>query len=337
MKCISDSALLTKIHQEENVTRCTYCLTRRVHCIDTTKLAEKLEIFFYGLVEDAGGKKFSEILDYYGVFEQSLEKVEHIVQDAFGEEILDKTFSFNFELDGFKVQWADFKEEIKHGNRFFPRGIIYSSLFSSSKANVDAAVFFQLLEQLKTQVYPQDAFYRARISDSMIDLSKMGCPPKEIATGGRANPVGIPYLYLSDNIETCIAEVRPSNTSKVVVAKFSPIKELVVLDLTSPRKLCSASSFEEEQLSIVLNYLNLLEQLSLDLSRPVSKESSQLEYIPTQFLCEFIKSVPDFSGLMFKSSFSVGNNYVFFNDGDLQAHDACQHEVYETRHRTRLV
>jgi hypothetical protein len=325
------------VHQEENVTRCTYCGTRRVHCIETIKLSEKLEIFFYGLEEEVNGKKFSEILSYYGVFEQSLEKIEHIVHDAFGDEILDKAYKFNFELDGFKSQWADFKEEIKHGNRFFPRGTMYSSLFSSSKESLDAAVFFQLLEQLETQVYPQDDFYRARISDSIIDSSKMGCPPKEITTGGRANPVGIPYLYLSDNVETCIAEVRPSNTSKVFVAKFSPVSELMVLDLTSPRKLCSASSFEEEQLSTVLNYLSLLEQLSLDLSRPVSRESSQLEYIPTQFLCEFIKSVPGFSGLMFKSSFSSGNNYVFFNDSALQAHVTQQYEVYETRHKSRLV
>tara|TARA_R110002012_G_scaffold218313_1_gene389599 strand:+ start:1949 stop:2944 length:996 start_codon:yes stop_codon:yes gene_type:complete len=329
--------LITLVHKEENVTRCTCCGSKRVHCIDSKKLSEKLEIFFYGLVENEDGKKFSEILDCYGVFNREKDSIENIVNDAFGDDILDKKYIFDFDLDGFKVQWEDFKKEIKHGNRFFPRGTIYSSLFSSSEESVDAAVFFQLLEQLKTQVYPQDQFFRARISDFKLDASDMGCPPKEIASGGRANPVGIPYLYLADNVATCIAEVRPSNTTKVSVATFAPSKELAVLDLTSPRKLCSASTFEEEQLSIVLNYLNLLEQLSSDLSRPVSRERSQLEYIPTQFLCEFIKSVPGFSGLLFKSSFSVGNNYVFFNDSDLWANESDHYEVYETQHSTRLI
>ncbi|MBP5979773.1 MAG: RES family NAD+ phosphorylase [Halomonas sp.] len=329
--------MITEVHKEKNVTRCTYCGSKRVHCIDSKRLSEKLEIFFYGLVDDEDGKKFSEILDCYGVFERDHGAIEEIVKDAFGDSILDKKYIFDFDLDGFKVQWEDFKKEIKHGNRFFPRGTIYSSLFSNSEESIDAAVFFQLLEQLKISVYPQDRFFRARISDYKLDASEMGCPPKEIASGGRANPVGIPYLYVADNIATCIAEVRPSNTSKVSVATFSLSSELAVLDLTSPRRLCSASSFEEEQLSIVLNYLNLLEQLSFDLSRPVSKERSQLEYIPTQFLCEFIKSVPGFSGLLFKSSFSTGNNYVFFDDDDLQANESEHYEVYETQHSTRLI
>jgi hypothetical protein len=30
---------------------------------------------------------------------------------------------------------------------------------------------------------------------------EMTCPPKEFASGGRANPSGIPFLYLSHNPE----------------------------------------------------------------------------------------------------------------------------------------
>lgn len=335
VNCISDSALLTKVHQEENIARCTYCGSKGVHCINVRNLSEKLEIFFYGLTEDADGEDFAEILIYYGVFSREKTVINNIVSDAFGENILNKKYIFNFDLDGFKEQWEEFKEEIKHGNRFFPRGTIYSSLFSNSKESVDAAVFFQLLEQLEIQIYPQEIFYRARLSETKIDVAGMGCPPKNIATAGRANPAGIPYLYLADNIDTCVAEVRPSNASRLFISEFSPIKELVVLDLTNPRHLCAASSFEEEQLSIVLNYLNLLEKLSLDLSRPVSKESSELEYIPTQFLCEFIKSVSGVGGLLFKSSFSKGNNFVFFESGDLHVCEPRQFEVYETSHKTR--
>ena len=47
--------------------------------------------------------------------------------------------------------------------------------------------------------------YRSRITpkdQKKIKCNKMGCPPRELASAGRANPIGIPYLYLSDTAKT---------------------------------------------------------------------------------------------------------------------------------------
>src|SRR5690606_2903130 len=56
--------------------------------------------------------------------------------------------------------------------------------------------------------------YRARLhhksNEPAYAVDKMFCPPKDDSTAGRANPSGIPYLYLSDNEETVLYEIRAS-------------------------------------------------------------------------------------------------------------------------------
>ncbi|WP_211222764.1 RES family NAD+ phosphorylase [Paludibacterium yongneupense] len=44
--------------------------------------------------------------------------------------------------------------------------------------------------------------------DAPYPIDKMGAPPKQLATHGRANPTGIPYLYLGSHPATAIAEIR---------------------------------------------------------------------------------------------------------------------------------
>lgn len=336
-QCFSDTAIATKINIEGEVSRCSYCGSNQVFCIEPYRLSDKLEIFTYGLAEASDGLSLREILIAYGVFDEQHNNIERLTQEIFGKSLSGKKYNFIFQIENYGNHWEDFKAEIMHRNRFFPRTTIYSALFSDMEKSKGAAVFFQLLEQLKSPIYPVDVFYRARISDSTLTADDMGCPPVKIATGGRANPPGIPYLYLSSDIETSISEVRPSNTSRIFVSNFNSLNNLFVLDLTNPRLLCSAASFEEEQLSDVLSYLDLLELLSYELSKPVRPENSHLDYIPTQFLCEFIKSAAKFDGILFRSSFSGGKNYVFFNAENFQPTPPSLYEVSRTLHEFNLV
>lgn len=72
---------------------------------------------------------------------------------------------------------------------------------------------------------PETCYFRARVNKiDEIDvkpLSDMGAPPREATRPGRLNPTGIPYLYLSSDKETAIAEVRPWMGANVTVASFS--------------------------------------------------------------------------------------------------------------------
>ncbi|WP_162235647.1 RES family NAD+ phosphorylase [Pseudomonas congelans] len=282
--------------------------------------------------EDENGIPFADILKSYGILSNGVRQTEILVNDIFGNNTADKRFSFNFDVASYTDQWEDFKTELKHKNRFFPKATIHSSLFSRLTPGSNEGVLFQLLEQLKIPVDVRESFFRARISEIPLVAHQMGCPPCEIVTGGRANPRGIPYLYVADSLITCISEVRPSNSSGVYVAQITPVRELSVLDLTTPRKHCSASAFGEEQLSAVLGFLGLLELFSDELSKPIRPENSNLDYIPTQFLCEFIKSEARFDGIVFNSSFGQGKNYVFFDGDSLTPATPIKYIVNKTIH-----
>ncbi|MFL1494105.1 RES family NAD+ phosphorylase [Pseudomonas antarctica] len=332
--CFTDTSLKEKIHNHGTMGRCGFCGSSQVICIDPAELKNKMELLTYGLSENEEGHTFSEIVvDIYCVISKKTRDPSYLLDAIFTEPGMgNKKYTFDFEHKTHTQKWEEFKVELKHQNRFFPKNAIYSSVFKSPPDELDGEVFFQLLEQLKTPTYENEEFYRARISDVELAQHQMSCPPKLLVSGGRANPAGIPYLYLAQNIDTCINEVRPSNSSCIYVSKFTPTKELSILDLTAPRSMCSVTSFEEHQLPSVLNLLNLLELFSIDLSKPVLPENSNLDYVPTQFLCEFIKSEANFDGLSFKSSFNSGTNLVVFDASMLLASAPKKYVVTHTQH-----
>ncbi len=57
-------------------------------------------------------------------------------------------------------------------------------------------------------------------------------PLKDSATEGRANPKGIPCLYVASERETAMSEIRPWIGSTVSVAKFSNKNELRLIDFS---------------------------------------------------------------------------------------------------------
>src|SRR5262249_53432483 len=61
-------------------------------------------------------------------------------------------------------------------------------------------------------------------------------PPRGQAPGGRANPKGIPYLYLSTHRETALAEVRPWVGSFVSAAQLKTARDLRIVNCTEDSK-----------------------------------------------------------------------------------------------------
>lgn len=53
------------------------------------------------------------------------------------------------------------------------------------------------------------------------------------ATEGRANPKGIPYLYLATDKETAMAEARPWLGSLISVGQLKVMQDLVVVDCSA--------------------------------------------------------------------------------------------------------
>lgn len=331
--CFTDSVLI-EAASKGAVGNCSHCGAVRVPTISSDTLFSAVELILYSLEESADGEELVELLQkQFGILSLTVVRdARRLAQEMFGEEIASVKYIFRFDVSLYSSQWAGFKEELKHRNRFFPRSSLISQVLNPNADNSSFEVFLALLEQLKSPLESGEQLFRARISEAPLTAAQMGTPPPMIVSGGRANPVGIPYLYLAENEETCVAEVRPNNASVIYVSRFVALNDLNLLSLTNPRCDSSVLKFEEQQLQDVLCFLDLLERFSFELSKPILPDKSHIEYIPTQYLCEFVKSVANYDGIVFNSSFGQGKNYVIFDSGSFAASEPYCGQVVSTRH-----
>lgn len=334
--CFNDIGLKEYITLNGKNDVCSYCGSARVHCIEPGNIRQLFEFFSYGIQRITDGEigyTYSDLIqNNFSVFSNIVKNAHDLTNDILGEDFIQPIFRLNFDPSKHSSLWNEFKDELKYTNRFFPTNSLYSSLFTGFHKNEIDGNFSALLGQLTKPIYSKNVFYRARISDNDLNVDDMKMPPKGLSSGGRANPVGISYLYLASNLETCIAEVRPSNSSRIQISKFTLTKDMNVLDLTSPRCDISATVFEGDEIEDILNYVNLLETLSLELSKPILPDKSIIDYIPTQFLCEFIKSVGSYDGIIFNSSFGHGVNFVFFSQENFIINNPESYSVTKTSH-----
>lgn len=330
--CFNDNEIKEFITERGKTNRCSYCSSDRVHCITPEDIAHLFEFFTYCIKEtETDGRTYAYLIqEQFYLFDEKVRSPENLTKDILGDDFIIEKFALRHNPSRHITLWSEFKNELKFKNRFFPKNSLYSSLFNG--AGLTDRNFSELLGQLSKPVYAGQDFYRARISERELVLEEMKMPPEGVASGGRANPIGISYLYLANNIETCIAEVRPSNSSCIRISKFQLTKDLNVLDLTCPRKDITVTTFEGDQVEDILNYTNLLETLSKELSKPISPDKSNIDYLPTQFLCEFIKSVGNYDGIIFNSSFGHGMNYVFYSQDDFRLDPPELFNVTSTTH-----
>lgn len=212
-----------------------------------------------------------------------------------------------------QLKWDSFSEEIKTRNRFF------------LSEKIDTEDLQSIFERLAT-IHPKGTqFYRARISDEKLRSNKLGKPPLYLTTPGRANPVGIPYLYVSESEETTLYETRVALHESLTIGKFVANETINLVSLRNIDKLGPIEimdrGFTLEEFIRCRPYLVKLEQ---ELSTPVRKQDVHLDYLPTQFLCEFIKSL-GFDAVEYKSAMNIdGYNLAVFNDWKLE----CKHAKF---------
>lgn len=204
--------------------------------------------------------------------------------------------------DGLDSRWERLRVELMFSNRYFPQ------------AGIDERRLEALLSLLEAIDVPM-TWYRARIQqgEQMYELADMGAPPPGQPSHGRANPAGIPYLYLGSTEQTAVAEIRPHTGEVATVAEFAIEEGLRLLDLRNPRKLISPFDLGDED-SIAGLYADIpfIERLGLELTRPVLPSRAAIDYVPSQYLCEFIKKI-GYDGVIYRSSVSDGMNVALFS------------------------
>ncbi|MGS2724857.1 RES domain-containing protein [Porticoccus sp. GXU_MW_L64] len=97
------------------------------------------------------------------------------------------------------------------------------------------------------------------------------------------------------------------------VAFFSLPKDLTFIDLRNPRVSVSPLMLgDESAIALLRGDLDFLVRLGHELTRPVLPHAVNIDYIPSQYLCEFIKKC-GLHGVLYKSSVGDGVNLALFN------------------------
>lgn len=221
--------------------------------------------------------------------------------------------------------WDHFVNEIKTTNRFHLNYINTKVL----KLFIDAA---------KVSYRTGDTFYRARISTDKNGFSpdKMGAPPLISAKAGRVNAEGISVLYLADSIDTVVYEVRAGRYDYLTIGTFELQEDIEVVSLDS---LKSVSPFLSDG-GITQHAVNLahLERLSQEVARPLRRYDSNLDYLPTQYFSDFIKSQKGVSGITYRSAMAIeGVNLAAFTPSCFRCVETQVLEVTDLQYRWEVI
>jgi len=340
-ECFLDEYIKDFIKEHGILGRCDYCKSKNVHIInpdDLQGLFTPLVSLYTAQIECMPMEILKECDEGRFIWEILSEDWEVFDDSSIGKEIIEEMFMpcdpsdprplflDNYveredELwghdqdysDKLKHDWENFCNEIAHKNRFFPNKNRVLGLLD------DILVFSEYI------IGKDEYLFRARISSGKkYKPNEMGRPPANKAIEGRANPAGIAYLYLASDCNTAISEIRPQLGDRVSVAKFKINKKLQVIDL---RQTAIGSPFRwGDNLEFVLKVQGFLKMLGFILSKPVDKNKSLFDYLPTQYLCEFIKK-QGYEGVVYMSKLGKGHNIVLFNDNKTTCSSVELHKV----------
>lgn len=335
--CFESNYINDIILRSKKIGKCDYCNSENVNIYD----ASELSIFFKGIldlyeIDGNDGKAIEEqiIFDFSNkVFTKKLidcncikKLITEIIQDDIVDYqiVLDNPVRLKYRnsdveeviIKPLALSWDKFCDEIKSVNRFhFVNALDLEKLKS-------------LFKHFEKQIPKGRKFYRARISNSIkgYPIEEMGNPPKHLAKSGRANPHGISYLYLSNDITTTLFEARASLFDYVSIGTFRLEDNIKIVNLSRQTydvfRLAELESLEE-----VMIHGSFIDKLEQELSKPRRKNDSELDYLPTQYLSELIKSM-GFDGIEFKSSlYSDGYNLAVFYPQKFKCLDVNMYDI----------
>ena len=314
--CFTENELKAFINTSTTFGNCDVCESQTVALIDLDELMDFFSELISNFELNESGTPLINKLQVDWNFFSTNDIGNSIINHAL-EEMESEILSSNIKV-GFSSQilenvnyWEKLKEELKWSKRF-----VTNIDFLTKELAWDRYFGSEFL------LNPDVSLYRARLhkdaDQNAYNIDKMHSPPKDKVTNGRANPSGIPFLYLSKDQETPLYEVRATLLDELSLGEFKlkeaedPIK---IVDFTTPTPLFYT---DEGSVSEQIKSHLLKQKISSDLSKPMRKYDSDVEYIPTQFICEFIKVFTGAEGIQFRSSVRPeGKNLVIFNQNKI--------------------
>lgn len=311
-ECFGDRGLRKDIipSRSTETGQCEYCGSENVAVLSPTQLGDVFELVISAYQADAEGKLLVQLFrEDWGMFKhprmddaRAADLLAEILDDR---EIVRETFSPANQSEAAGLsEWEKLREELMYHNRFFP------------DVNIDLERLAFLLESLTVDAAEiPHRWYRARIQagDAPFGIADMGAPSKRISSHGRANPAGIPYLYLASTLSTAISEIRPQTGEIACVADFRARDNLKLVDLRNPRGTVSPFVLgDAADIDSMRSNLPFLERLGDELTRPVPPQAAAIDYTMSQYLCEFIKK-REYVGVIYRSSVGDGMNLALFD------------------------
>ncbi len=216
------------------------------------------------------------------------------------------------------LDFQNFEREVKFKNRF-----VHSDVVSEFLSNIK-----RTLPMRERSVAERSILYRGQIgyeeyeSEGQTIISGFTAsrmkPAQYKGKEGRANPKGISYLYLSNDENTALAELRPYLGQHISSAQFQIQRNLRVIDCYSvPQHYSYAMCFFNPPVSQVEITNAVWSMIHEAFTKPLTNADEASDYVPTQILAEYFKS-EGFDGVCFKSSMGQGYNFVIFNLDDAE-------------------
>ena len=186
----------------------------------------------------------------------------------------------------------------------------------------EGTIFWRAQLGNTSEPYHQDGEY---MDDIPAPFSPERMKPFDCqAYEGRANPKGIPFLYLATRRDTALSEVRPWLGSYISVANFKILKELNIVNCTSSENrnliYLEEPSAEEKEKAVWVD-------IDKAFSSPVNPNDKIADYVPTQILAEFFKN-NHFDGVAYRSALGEGHNLALF---DISSAELLNCSLYETK------
>lgn len=308
--CFGDRGLIKQIIPTITSSRgkCSFCLDDDVELVEPSELAAAFETLVGIYEPDPSGHSFLQWLktdwDMFHRPEVDDSTARSLLISILGTSTAVDDLvmpSARYHSDGL-TRWETLRDELMYQNRYFP------------VTHIDTDRLEQLLSHLRADEIPA-TWYRARLqtSETAFVITEMGAPSKRTASVGRANPPGIPYLYLASTPDTAIAETRPHAGEIACVAEFTVPSGRTIVDLRNPRRLVSPFLLaDEDEIGLLRSDITLLERFGDELTRPIVPHGAAIDYVPSQYLCEFIKR-SKYEGVIYRSSVSDGMNLALFD------------------------
>lgn len=333
-ECFQDQQIQTMISANGKVGTCDFCGKAEVPICSVEEFSDLSDLIsdvLSSYEEDVDGEPlFSTIINDWGIFKKDIPSSRALIaafcsaiygDDGYNHDTnvhIPKSYIEEYGIFSGHT-WSEFAEVIKTKNRF-----------CNNYFRADQFVSFLGYSVIK---YPKGTvFYRARICNDVNGYKKenMGAPPIGKRRAGRVNPEGISVLYLTDDEATALCEVRASAFDFITVGKFRLLKEIKVVNISGLNRISPAvysSSIE----SLAAN-TKIFGDIAREIAKPLRRNDSPLEYLPTQYITEFIKS-KGYAGVAYTSTMGTGGtNVAVFDESLFECESVHNVEIREIKY-----